>query len=329
MAGANVVVLTTGGTIASNHDVQSGSVQVRLDAGALLASVAADGLPAIEARGIFFKSSFALTLDDGLAIVRAIKAELARDEVAGVVVTHGTDTMEETAFLADLLIAPGKPVVFTGAQLAADHPGADGPRNIADAIRVAAAPAAIGLGALIVFDGDILAARDATKRHTSQLHAFAAPGRGPLGIVMRGAVHITHRPASYERFGVEALAEPVDLITLAMGGGDRLLRAAVETGARGIVLNATGLGNAAPPITAYVGELVACGLPVVVTSRCGEGRVAPVYGAGGGVDLEKAGAIFAGDLNGPKARLLLALALAQPEPRNIAELIASVVDAEP
>jgi L-asparaginase len=326
---SRVVVLTTGGTIASNHDVQSGSVQVRLDAGALLASVAKDGLPTIEARGIFFKSSFALTLDDGLAIVGAIKAELARADVAGVVVTHGTDTMEETAFLADLLIEPGKPVVFTGAQLAADHLGADGPRNLADAIRVAAAPAAIGLGTLIVFDGDILAARDATKRHTSRLHAFEAPGRGPLGIVDRGSVHMTRRPAAYPRLAVDALVEPVDLLTLAMGGGDRLLRAAVETGARGIVLNATGRGNAAPAITAYVAELIAGGLPVVITSRCGEGRVAPVYGMGGGADLEKAGAIFAGDLNGPKARLLLALALAQPEPRNIAEWIASVVDAEP
>lgn len=324
-APARVAVLTTGGTIASTYDQAVGTVHAKLDAEALLAGLPASNLPPIEGRSILARNSYALTLNEALGIIRAISEARARSDIMGVVVTHGTDTLEETAFLADLLLEPGKPVVFTGAQASADEPDRDGPRNLADAIRVAASGAAIGLGVLIAFDGDILPARDATKRHSSLRHAFAS-SNGPIGTVDRSVVRITRRPAQFERLAEPKLALPVDLITLTLGGDDRLLKLSVDAGARGIVLAATGRGNATLNIVALVQQLSTRGVPVLVISRSPEGRVEPIYGHGGGADLEEAGAIFAGDLNGPKARLLLALILGQSTVGNVAALVHSIAN---
>ncbi len=315
-----VAVLTTGGTIASTYDRTSSSVHATLDASALLAGLPATDLPPVEGRNILARNSYALSFEDALAIVRAIEEMRACDDITGVVVTHGTDTLEETAFLADLLLEPGKPVVFTGAQASADEPDRDGPRNLGDAIRVAATGSASSLGVLVVFDGDILTARDATKRHSSRRHTFVAT-TGPIGTVDRGVVRLTRRPASFTRFAEANLAAPVDLVTLTLGGDDRVLNLCAGAGARGIVLAATGRGNATPNIVSRVAQLHASGIPVLVTSRSPEGRVEPIYGQGGGADLEKAGAIFAGDLNGPKARLLLSLILGQSTAGNVASLV--------
>jgi len=321
----HVSVLTTGGTIASLDDDESRGASARLGASDLLQHLPGD-LPPATGGGILSVNSFALTTEDALTIVEAIRQERARDDVAGVIVTHGTDTMEETAFLADLLLERGKPVVFTGAQLLADDPGTDGPRNLADAIRVAASPAAQGLGVLIVFDGDILTARDATKIDSAALHAFAAPPYGPLGEVDGGEVRIARRSAPTSRFAEARLAYPVDLVPHVLGGGDRLMRLAADAGAKGIVLAATGRGNATSAIVSLVAELKERDVPVLVTTRCLQGRVAPVYGQGGGADLADAGAIFADDLSGPKARLLLALILGQSDPGDIAARIRAVSD---
>lgn len=319
-ASPRIAVLTTGGTIASTYDGAIGTVHATLDADALLAGLPVASLPPIEGRSVLARNSYALSLDEALTIVRAISDARSRSDIAGVVVTHGTDTLEETAFLADLLLEPGKPVVFTGAQAAADEPDRDGPRNLADAIRVAASAASTGLGVLVAFDGDILTARDATKRHSSLRHAFAA-GSGPIGTIDKGIVRIVRRPATFTRFREPKLAAPVDLITSTLGGDDRLLKLSADNGARGIVLAATGRGNATPNIVELVAQLTANRIPVLITSRSPEGRVEPIYGQGGGADLEKAGAIFAGDLNGPKARILLSLILGQSTVGNIATLV--------
>jgi L-asparaginase len=318
-----IVVLTTGGTIASAYDKATGAVQASLNVTDLLGGLDATDLPPVEGRNIISKNSASLTLADAILIVTAIAEACAREDVAGVVVTHGTDTLEETAFLADLLIAPGKPVVFTGAQAAADEIDRDGPRNLADSIRVAAHAPAHGAGVLIVFDGDILTARDATKRHAARRYTFVAPS-GPIGDIDQGIVRLTRRPATYQRFAEMKLAEPVDLVTLTLGGGERLLKLVADASPKGLVLAATGRGNATPGIVEIVRQLVAKQVPVLVTSRSPQGRVAPIYGQGGGADLQKAGAILAGDLSGPKARLLLAVILGQSARGDIAARIASV-----
>jgi L-asparaginase len=227
---------------------------------------------------------------------------------APVVVTHGTDTMEETVYLIDRLLPDGAPpVVLTGAQRPADASDRDGPRNLRDAIRIASSSAAPGRGAMIVFAGEIHAAREARKVHTSAVRAFASPGYGPVGHVDGDLVVFSRRSERRPALPVpDALAE-VDLIRLYAGADARFLRTSVESGARAIVLECTGRGNANEQVVEGVREAVAAGVAVVVCSRCVEGRVEPVYGRGGGRDLAEAGAVFAGDLAGPKARVLLQL----------------------
>jgi L-asparaginase len=204
-------------------------------------------------------------------------------------------------------------VVLTGAQRAASEPDADGPANLRDAIRVAASAEARRRGALLSFAGNLHAAREVRKVHTSALDAFASPGYGPIGHVDGDVVTFRRRP---ERRGGRGLAlDPerieigVDLIRLYAGADARFVRTSVESGARAIVLETTGRGNANDAVVAGVRDAVAAGVAVVVCSRAVAGRVEPVYGRGGGADLADAGALFAGDLAGPKARILLQLAL--------------------
>jgi L-asparaginase len=226
------------------------------------------------------------------------------------VVTHGTDTMEETAYLVDLLLpATAAPVVLTGAQRGAEQRDADGPRNLRDAITTASAAPSGGRGALIVFAGEVHAAREARKVHTSALRAFASPGYGPLGHVDAGAVRYRRSPERPEPYPPPEELPRVDLVRLHAGSDAVFVRAACDAGARAIVLEGTGRGNANDAVVASVREAVDAGVVVAVCSRCHEGRVEPVYGRGGGRDLADAGALFAGDLAGSKARVLLQVAL--------------------
>ena len=301
---APVVVVSTGGTIAMRPEPGTGKLVPATTAEELLEMLAWPDAPP-------------LTLDDFLSVPSfdvhgALALSLARrvlEHGAPTVVTHGTDTMEETVYLIDRVLPDdAPPVVLTGAQRAADEPDRDGPRNLRDAIRVAASPEAHGRGAMIVFGGDIHAAREVRKVHTSALRAFASPGWGPIGLVDGERVVFGRRPERRPSLPLPAELVPVDLIRLYAGSDARFLRAAVAAGARAIVLEGTGRGNANEQVVEGVREAVAAGVTVVVCSRCAEGRVEPVYGRGGGRDLAEAGAVFAGDLAGPKARVLLQLA---------------------
>ncbi|MDF1585539.1 asparaginase [Marinimicrococcus flavescens] len=323
-----VIILGTGGTIASRIDHAKGHVAAAASGSELLNSLTERGfaLPdgvRVEVEQFCNVGSFLFDLDLAFRLAQRAATLLAEPDVAGVVVTHGTDTMEESAYLADLVIDSEKPVVFTGAQRHADEPDADGPRNLADAIRVAASPTARGLGAVIVFASEIHGARDVTKLHTSRLGTFQSAEHGKLGDVDEGRVVVRQRPLLRRHFPVERVEPAVDLIRLVMGSDARFLRCALDSGARGIVLEAFGRGNGTPPVNELVREAVAGGVPVLVASRCPQGRVMPVYGAGGGKDLERAGAIFAGDLTGLKARILLAVLLGGPRERELADIVAS------
>jgi L-asparaginase len=253
--------------------------------------------------------SFDMHGELALSLARRVIEQAGRPDLAGVVVAHGTDTMEESVFLIDRLLDSELPVVLTGAQRGADQRDTDGPRNLRDAVRVAADPDARGRGALIVFAGEIHAAREVRKVHTSALTAFAAPGYGPIGIVDGERVVVPRRSERAAPLPVPEELALVDLIRLHAGSDARFLHAAVETGAKALVLEGTGRGNANDQVLAGVRHAVERGIPVVVCSRCVAGRVEPVYGRGGGRDLVEAGALFAGDLAGPKARVLLQIAV--------------------
>jgi L-asparaginase len=200
-------------------------------------------------------------------------------------------------------------VVFTGAQRAADAPDTDGPRNIANSVRLAASPAAHGLGAMICFEQEFHAARDATKTHTSRVDTFMSGEHGKLGEVDDGQVFVHRKPTLRRNYALSAIDANVELIKLVIGSTNGYIRYAADNGSKAIILEGFGIGNATPAITKAAADIIKRGIPVIVTSRCPKGRVKPVYGNGGGKDLFAAGAIFAGDLSGPKARVLASVLL--------------------
>jgi L-asparaginase len=305
----NVVVVSTGGTIAMRPDPVTGKLVPAVSGDELVEMLAWPEAPPIELDDFASVPSFDMHGALGLSLARRVNEHAGRPDVTGIVVTHGTDTMEESVYLIDRLLGSDKPVVLTGAQRGADERDSDGPRNLRDAISIAASRSAVGLGATIAFAGEIHAAREARKVHTSALRAFDSPGYGPVGHVDAGRVVVGRRPERRPPFPVPERLAPVDVIRLYAGSDARFLRAAVESGARAIVIEGTGRGNANEQVLEGVREAAAAGVPVVVCSRCVAGRVEPVYGRGGGRDLADAGALFAGDLAGSKARVLLQVAL--------------------
>jgi L-asparaginase len=306
-----VVVISTGGTLTMRPDPATGALVPAVDTGELVEMLDWPGAPLLEVDDFARVPSFDMHGRLALSLAERVRSHLGRDEVAGVVVGHGTDTMEESVYLIDRVVGSDKPVVLTGAQRSAAEADADGPRNLRDAIRVAHSPRAHARGAMICFAGEIHAAREVRKVHTTALAAFASPGSGPVGYVDGEQVvfHCTPERRPALRVPAGAIDERVDLVRLYAGADSRLLHASVASGARAIVVEGTGRGNANEQVLDGVREAVAAGVCVVVCSRCTAGRVEPVYGRGGGSDLAEAGAVFAGDLAGPKARVLLQLAL--------------------
>ncbi len=305
---SEVVVVSTGGTIAMRPDPATGKLVPAVSGDELVAMLDWPEAPALSLDDAVHVPSFDIHGPLALSLARRVVGHATSGRPT--VVTHGTDTMEETAYLVDLLL-PGSaaPVVFTGAQRGAEQRDADGPRNLRDAITAAVSPRSSGRGALIAFAGEVHAAREARKVHTSALQAFASPGYGPVGHVDAGDVRYARTPDRPPSLPVPDELAPVDLIRLYAGSDARFVRAAMETGARAIVLEGTGRGNANDQVVAGVRDAVEAGVPVAVCSRCFEGRVEPVYGRGGGRDLADAGALFADDLAGPKVRVLLQVAL--------------------
>ncbi len=314
---SKIVLITTGGTIASRHDPNCGHTVASIR-GDDLRRTLHDRLDGIELVVDEFCNvgSFAVDLPLAFDLAKRIERHLADEATAGVVVTHGTDTMEESAYMADLLVRSDKPVVFTGAQRSADMPDADGPRNIAEAVRIAASDRTTGLGAIISFEQDFHAARDVTKTHASRVDSFASGEHGKLGEIDGDRVVVFRRPVLRRAFAAERIEPRVDLIKLVMGADDRFIRFSAANGAKAIVMEGFGRGNATPVAAQAVADVIAAGTPVIVTSRCPRGRVRAIYGNGGAADLERAGAIFAGDLSGPKARILASVLLGMGLPSD-------------
>lgn len=301
-------MITTGGTAASRA-TDAGVVPVIGGA-----ELVPEGIPddiAVTPVDLMSLDSSAMTVRDQFAVVSAIASALDDPGVAGVVVTHGTDTLEETAYLADVFAADPRPVVFTGAQRSNDHPQADGPMNIAESIVLAADPDSRGRGVLVCLGGRVLGARGAFKISTDALQAF-------------DTVHPDlPRPLISERIPGGRPAR-VDLLALYPGVSPGTIAAAVAQRAAGIVLTATGSGNTHPDITAQV-SLATQSVPVVVSSRVPYGPVTPMYGGGGGgVDLQRAGAIFSPWLRAPQVRMaLIALLTVGAGTREIVDFFAA------
>jgi L-asparaginase len=306
-----IQIITTGGTIGSRIDPATGGAIPLVSADELVAMS-----PGLDDVGDIYIAEFGRL--QSWNIGPRVMSELAlhvqhalHDGAAGVVVTHGTDTMEETAFALDLLVDSSAPIVVTGAMRNASDAGFDGPRNLVAAARVAASDAARGRGAMVVMNDEIHAARFVTKTHTTAFDTFASPEAGPIGMLDDRGVwfrtNLEPRPKLVPRD-----ADPrVYLVKMAAGTDDLLLRALIDASVDGVVIEGSGAGNVPDAWHEPIDSLVRANIPVVLVSRCLTGRIVPAYGGrGGGRTIHSLGIIDGGSLSGQKARVALALALA-------------------
>jgi len=296
------------------HDVAAGGAVPTLGGADFIAALPS-GLPELRTEELVNLPSSHFTLETLQTIRGRVAALAAEPDVAGVVVTHGTDTLEETAYLLDLTVPGEKPVVLTGAMRTASDVGYEGYANLLAAVRVAAAPQARGLGAVVVLNEEIHAARHVTKMHTLSPATFQSPGWGPVGRVEGDAVIIGIRRRPGRRVlpwhGIES---SVALLKLTVGMEAGLLEDALARGARGVVIEALGGGRVPPWWLPAIERALADTVPVVIASRCPSGRVWDAYGYPGAYrTLAGLGCLFAGGLNGQKARVKLMVVLASAQ----------------
>ncbi|WP_137992750.1 asparaginase [Streptomyces vilmorinianum] len=316
-----ITLISTGGTIASRWQGTGYAADASGD-DVLATSPLPEGVT-VEVVDLFNVNSSRMTSARQVTLLRAVHAALADPGVDGVVVTHGTDTLEESAFFLDLHHCDPRPVVFTGAQRPLGTGDGDGPGNVYDALQVAASVR--DLGVLVVFDGLVHAARGTVKTQTLAADAFADPSEHSLGKVGFGTVDIRRRPDRPTPLPLPAAGAPgiigalprVDLVMHHSDGDALFLNTSVAAGAQGVVLVGTGAGNATPEIAEAVGEAVAQGVLVALSTRVPAGPVAEIYTGGGAVDLVAAGAVPTGTLRAGQARMaVLATLLSDVTPER-------------
>lgn len=231
-------------------------------------------------------------------------------EYDGYVITHGTDTLEETAYLLDLSMDITQPVVITGAMRSSNEIGSDGLYNFISAIRVASTDEAANNGVMVVFNDEIHTARNVTKTHTSNTNTFQSPNHGPLGVITKNSVQFHHRPYDHMILNNINAELNIPLIKAYMGMKSDVLSFYSNENVDGIIIEALGQGNLPPTCLEGLQQCLAKNIPIVLVSRSFNGIVGPIYAyEGGGATLEQKGVIFSNGLNGPKARLKLLVGL--------------------
>jgi L-asparaginase len=307
-----VAVLSLGGTISSMQREGGSGVTPTLTGEALVEDVPEIAQVAeVRASSLRQVPGSEVMLEDLIELSGEINNRI-EEGAAGVVVTQGTDSIEETSFVLDLLVPGDAPVIVTGAMRHPSLPGAEGSANLLSAVQVAASDLARGVGAVVVFNEEIHAARFVQKTHTSNPAAFRSPLAGPIGWVSEGNVRVATRPVGRRHVDLPAGSRnrPVALYKVGMGDDGRLLQHVGSVGYEGLVVEAMG-GSHVPSVMAEPLESLAAEIPVVLTSRTGGGEaLRSTYGfTGSEMDLLSRGLVSAGMLDGLKARLYLALLL--------------------
>ncbi len=315
-----IILISTGGTIAMRFDQEKQGLVPAVSGAELIEAVPelSAELP-IEVIEFSNLPSPHMTPRRMLALAKEID-RLAKDgSVAGFVITHGTDTVEETAYLLDLTLTTTKPVCLTAAMRSGGETSADGPKNILTAVRTASDKTAGEMGVLVVMNEEIHSARTVTKTHSANPHAFTSPAWGALGYADEDRIVWRARPFKREHIDTDTLAENVYLVKMATGQDDLLLRCLIEKRVSGIVIEGFGRGNIPPVCRQAIIDAAQADIPIVLTTRVHAGRVLPIYGyEGGAADLIKHGIILAGDLTAQQARLKLMCAL--PNAKTAGEL---------
>lgn len=307
-----ILLIHTGGTISMHVSEDTGAVvpdQVnpltkeheKLERLAAITEIEAFNLPSPH-----------MTPQHMLKLRNIIVDQLAHAAFDGVVITHGTDTLEETAYFLDLTTKFESPIVLTGAMRSSNELGADGLYNLIAAIRVAGDDDARGKGVLVVMNDEIHHAANVTKTSTSSVATFQSPQYGPIGLVTKMMIHFHHAPIIREYVNVEQLDKRVAMLKVYAGMDADLVDAVLDAGYDGLVLEGLGQGNVPPAIVPSIQRLLEKRIPIVLVSRCFNGIAQGIYGyEGGGKQLEDMGVMYTTGLNGPKARLRLLIGLNQ------------------
>jgi L-asparaginase len=253
-----------------------------------------------------------VTPDLMMDLSKYIKTFLCREDICGVVVTHGTDSLEETAYLLHLTIDDPKPVIVTGSMRNSSELGYDGPANLSASICTAISEEARNRGVLVCLNDELNCASEVTKSHSMHLNTFQSPEFGPIGIIDNNEAIFYRDSLKKEHILTEKIDTRVDLIKVCAGMDSKLIDFCVEQGAKGLIIEAMGRGNIPPVMAEGVKKAIEKGVAVIMVSRCFKGRVLDSYGyPGGGKELRNAGVIFGDRLPGQKARIKLMLALAK------------------
>ncbi|TGB04508.1 asparaginase [Halobacillus salinus] len=305
-----ILILHTGGTISMKENKETGEVNTSDQHPMDELSAMLQGETEIEDEILFYLPSPHVRPEDMLKLGRTIHDKLAKRNYDGVVITHGTDTLEETAYFLDLFVQTRKPVVVTGAMRSSNEIGSDGLYNLLSAIKVASCDEAQDKGVLVVMNDEIHTARNVTKTSTSNVATFQSPQYGPIGITTKRDVFFHHKMTRHDSYPIQQITKKVSLIKAYAGMDGTLIDAVRESGVHGLVVEALGQGNMPPDTVDAMRRMLENDIPIVLVSRCYQGVVQDTYGyAGGGRQLRDMGIIFANGVTGPKARIKLMIAL--------------------
>lgn len=310
-----VAVIFNGGTITMKVDPKLKAAVPTLTGEEIMSMVTGiEGYAEIESYTFSNMPGPHMAPENMLELSRYIEKFLIREDISGVVVTHGTDSLEETAYLLDLTLNSEKPVIVTGSMRSGSELGYDGPANLAASICTAISEEAKGRGVLVCLNSELNCASEVTKANSMSLNAFQTPTFGPIGIVDNNQVIFYRNPVKKDHIKVSKINAEVDLIKCVAGMDSKLIDFCVDNGDRGIVIEAMGRGNIPPKMVSGVKRALEKNVAVVVVSRCFQGRVLDSYGYhGGGREIRNLGVIFGDNLPGQKARIKLILALSSTD----------------
>ena len=306
-----ILVVFTGGTFSMKIDNKTGGAVPSYSGTELI-----DKIP--EARRIAELSCFDfgkypgphMTPELMFSLSMKIKELIAGNDYSGIIVTHGTDTLEETAYLLDLTIQTEIPIVIIGSMKNSSESDWDGPRNLIDAIHICKNENCRNLGVLVCLNGEINAASEVTKTYTEEIDSFHSLDFGALGFVQNGRVIINRLPRKLETVKTNKIVSNVDMLTVYAGMNEKFFKYSADSGAEAIVVEALGVGNVPPAAFNGIKYAVEKGIPVILVSRCPAGETLDIYSyPGAGKHLHNIGVIFAEYLNGQKARIKLMLLL--------------------
>jgi L-asparaginase len=314
----NILIVFTGGTFSMKIDKKTGGLLPRYSGEQLV-----NKIPEVKQTANISCYDFGkypgphMIPEIMIDLSKQIKKRIEEKKYDGIVITHGTDTLEETAYLLDLTIKTNIPIVFTGSVKNSSEPDWDGPQNLLDSIHVCLNENSKGMGVLVCMHGEVNAASEVTKIFSSEFETFQSLDFGSLGFVQDGKVIYNRIPRHLEIIDTQEVNSNVDLITVYAGMDEKFFKFSADSGIDGLVVEALGIGNVPPKAFDGIKYVIEKGIPVVLVSRCPAGETDYIYSyPGAGKHLHRLGVIFTDYLNGQKARIKLMLALSKTTDRR-------------